>query len=488
MANTNNKQSGGFILNAFGVAKKFSTTGIELLDHVAPNSVAKLNSAINPQQSIQGQAKKASIFQNKKYDNPEHMLKEHLPAISRQLLGRHFNTVNNVAHFVSPDLSDKVSDYFFDHINDFTNQLSSVDAILNEVGAQELEELTQDVVRSSRISNAFAEQNKWLASIQGALSGATGIVGSAVDIPASFLIALRMIYQVGRSYGFDLQKPADQEVVQYIFKQVDLSLIAEKQALLLALKTLSNTLKSHDLSQLQSMLGSSNDLDSIKSLLFNADGQFKWQWFDKVPKISMLEHLAKLSPLAGAGVGAVYSWRLVDDVNQKAQHVFSTARNYLNTHTSEETGLLVAYEKALALITQANPKLFEAMSAIKSPAEEILFDQDIEMPEHQNMTRVKLVQREEKLQMSAIEPAVESKQADGLLRVDEKSEQTQTEDADADLKLEVEFDQKIQSGIQDLKDQWVEDSVEQLSHLAKDGSKDKTSTQTKTSQNITKEK
>ncbi|MCP5775832.1 hypothetical protein NL389_39000, partial [Klebsiella pneumoniae] len=80
----------------------------------------------------------------------------------------------NVAHFVSPDLTEKVSNYFYERLNQFSNQTSSVDAILSEAGAKDLEELTQDVDRSKRISQALGEQNKWIATVQGAVSGASG--------------------------------------------------------------------------------------------------------------------------------------------------------------------------------------------------------------------------------------------------------------------------------------------------------------------------
>ncbi|PWF32755.1 EcsC family protein, partial [Yersinia pestis] len=92
------------------------------------------------------------------------------------------------AHFVSPDLTEKVSNYFYDRLNQFSNQTSSVDAILSEAGAKDLEELTQDVDRSKRISQALGEQNKWIATVQGAVSGASGMLGTAIDIPASLLM------------------------------------------------------------------------------------------------------------------------------------------------------------------------------------------------------------------------------------------------------------------------------------------------------------
>ena len=207
--------------------------------------------------------------------------------------------------------------------------MSSVDAVLDEAGVRDLEMLTQDVDRSKRISQALSEQNKIIAILQGALTGATGFVGSTVDVPASLVMSLRMIYQVGRSYGFDLSKESDQDIVQFIFKQIDLGLIAEKQTLLIAIKAISSTLQTHDVSQLQQLLGSSNDIEALKKWLTNADGQLKWG--QSIANLSLLNKLAKLTPIASAGVSAAYSWRLVDDVHQKAQLVFSSPPVYHST-------------------------------------------------------------------------------------------------------------------------------------------------------------
>lgn len=393
MANTNNKQSNGLISNAFGVAKKFSTTGLELMNHVAPDSVSKVTQAFNVNEAIEGASRQKSPFEPKKYSDPQQMLKEHLPSVSRQLLGRHYNKLNNVANFVSPQISDKVSDYFFEHLNQFTNEMSSVDAVLDEAGVRDLEELTQDIDRSKRIAQALGEQNKWIASIQGAVTGLTGIVGTAVDIPASLILALRTIYQVGRSYGFDLSKPEDQEIIQYIFKQIDLGLIAEKQAVLLAIKALGTTLKSHDLTQLQNLLGSSHDGEAIKKFLASANLQDKWQWLNQVPKFSVLEQLSKLAPIASAGVGVVYSRRFVEDANAKAQEVFSQTRQYFIQHRDSSLSTLAAYEKSVELLLQAAPKLIDNLKADIQSVVDPIMDQDIEITNNDNMTQVKLVKK-----------------------------------------------------------------------------------------------
>ena len=432
MVNANNKQSNGLISNAFGVAKKFSSTGLDLLNHVAPDSVTKALKPSNSDQVIDGSAKMKSAFSAKKYDNPQQMLREHLPNVSRQLLGRRFNTVNNVAHFVSPDLTEKVSNYFYDRLNQFSNQTSSVDAILNEAGAKDLEELTQDVDRSKRISQALGEQNKWIATVQGAVSGASGMLGTAIDIPASLLMALRTIYQVGRSYGFDLSKEDDQEIVQHIFRQIDLSLIAEKQTLLLGLKALSNTLKTHDISQLQAMLGSDNDMSAIKQWLSRHEGEAKWEWINHLPKISILERLTKLTPLASAGIGAVYSHRFVEDVNQKAQEAFSHARQYLIQHQDSQLSPYAAYEKAVSLLQQATPKLLNGASHEVEPAKDnLIMDKDIAIEGNNTITQVKLVKKEQN---------------------DLSSEEA-----------EVKKDEKVSEGLEALNDELVEPAVDKQS-------------------------
>ena len=432
MVNANNKQSNGLISNAFGVAKKFSSTGLDLLNHVAPDSVTKALKPSNSDQVIDGSAKTKSAFSAKKYDNPQQMLREHLPNVSRQLLGRRFNTVNNVAHFVSPDLTEKVSNYFYDRLNQFSNQTSSVDAILNEAGAKDLEELTQDVDRSKRISQALGEQNKWIATVQGAVSGASGMLGTAIDIPASLLMALRTIYQVGRSYGFDLSKEDDQEIVQHIFRQIDLSLIAEKQTLLLGLKALSNTLKTHDISQLQAMLGSDNDVSAIKQWLSRHEGEAKWEWMNHLPKISILERLTKLTPLASAGIGAVYSHRFVEDVNQKAQEAFSHARQYLIQHQDSQLSPYAAYEKAVSLLQQATPKLLNGVShEVELPKDKPIMDKDIAIEGNNTITQVKLVKKEQN---------------------DLSSEEA-----------EVKKDEKVSEGLEALNDELVEPAVDKQS-------------------------
>ena len=380
-----------------------------MLNHAAPDSVAKLTQPLQSNQVIEGQSQPASIFASKTYDNPQQMLRSHLPDVSRQLLGRHYSKVNNAVNFVSPQFSDRISDYFFEQLNQFSNNLSSVDDVLDQAGLRDLEELTQDVDRSKRLSQALTEQNKWIAVLQGAITGATGAIGSSIDIPASLVMSLRVIYQVGRSYGFDLSKESDQDIVQYIFRQIDLGIIAEKQALLMALKALQKTIQNSDISQLQQMLGSSNDAEALKKFLLAEDGQYKWQWLNQIPKVSLLDRLTKLTPLANVGVSAIYSRRLVDEANVKAQQVFSSARAYLIQHKDLQLTPLAAYEKSVELLAQAAPKLLGSIQPLEQHMAEPVVNQTIELEGNCNISQVKLVKKADAAQAETDAEAAEEK-------------------------------------------------------------------------------
>ncbi|MFW1859816.1 EcsC family protein [Acinetobacter defluvii] len=353
MADSNNKQSSSMLSNTFGLAKKIGTTGLNLFNHVAPNSVSKLSQAPESDSVVEGKARTQSIFEKKQYDNPQQMMREHLPKVSSQLLGRHYKKINNVASFISPQLNDKMSDYFFEKLNDFVSDSSSVEKLLKEVGVKDIQELSQDSARSQRISQALANQNKVLAAIQGALTGATGVIGSAIDVPSSIALALRSIYQTGRAHGFEL-KPEDHEVVEFIFKTIDIGSVAEKQALLIALRTFANTLKTQDMSQFQQLLGSSNSTDVWKNWISNEDGTFKWAWLENFPQFNII---SKLTPFACIGISATYSWKLVDDATEKAQIVFKGAQQYLIQHPQENISALAAFEKSEILLAQASPLL-----------------------------------------------------------------------------------------------------------------------------------
>ncbi|MFW3015039.1 EcsC family protein [Acinetobacter radioresistens] len=404
MTNTNNNQSAGFISSAVKVAKKLSSTGLDMLNQATPGGATKQNGQTDQNQVIEGSARVKSPMEASPDDHPQHILRDYVPKMSRQLLGRHYNRFNGIANFIPPEVSNKISDYMFECLSELSSQLSSVEAILSEAGASKLEELEKDPKRSKRLSQALAEQNKWIASVQGAVSGATGIVGAAVDVPASLALALRTIYQTGRAHGFDLKE--DQEIVQHVLRQIDMGLIAEKQAILMGLKAVSGMLQNNDVSQLQQLLGSSNDFEMLKKWI-GQDGQRQ----DNPTVFSKLSILTKLTPLAGATVGAIYSWKLVEEASQKAQTAFAEARSYLEQHNDSSLSPLEAFNRSEKALEQASPTVSAKPEKIEQP-EQVNLDKvkEVELKDHDTIAKVKVQKKpseEEKKTETDIEQEVQ---------------------------------------------------------------------------------
>lgn len=437
MVNSNNKQSVGMISKAFGVAKKLSSVGFELAQHVAPGSVSRLTQQTEPEKIIEIKLNENHMSDQKKYDKPQQLIREHVPQVTQQLFGRHYSKINNIASFISPDLNNRIADYFFDRLNVFVSDLSSVEHVLNEAGAKSLDELKGSVERSDRIGYALENQNKMIAAFQGAVTGATGVIGTAIDIPFSLALTLRSIYQEGRAHGFELETAAQQNIVEYVFKQVDFGSIAEKQTLLVAVRAVANLLKTQDTQQLQQLLGSSNDFSVLKQWLSDENGGYKWSWLNRIPQVSIL---SRLTPVAGAGIGAAYSWKLVEEAHQKARTIFASAQQYLIQHPDEGVDLIQAYEKHQA-----------QLAAIESQAEEVA----------QPLLEVKAVAADLQQEIQQFADKIDS---DDSIQVEQEAVSNA---AIADIKIEakpVAADVKtesIEDGLKKLADQHVEKKADE---------------------------
>ncbi len=337
MTSSNQKgtqQRQGLFSNVLKTAQKVGGTGLDVLNQVAPKTAAKLG--VNPQHPISLTAAQQK-FITPQYNSPQQLLGQHLPKVSQKLLGKYYPRVSSVATFISPELNDKIVDYCFQQLNQWASSLSREDTLLQQSGA------ANDPQGSQHLSQSLIQQNKLIALAQGGLSGVTGVWGAILDVPVAMTLALRTIYQTGRAHGFELNTRHQQDVVQYIFKGTDLSLLAEKQTLILAIKGLQSAVSQHDLNYLQQLMGSSNDAALLKSWLTDDNGTLKWQWLNEITSSSLVN---KLSPIATASISALYSWKIIEDVGIQAQAVFAGARDYLQKHPQQDLSALQAYLKA----------------------------------------------------------------------------------------------------------------------------------------------
>lgn len=359
------QQSSGLIATTLHFAKKIAVTGFEVIQDVAPNRMNKLQQAPNSAQVVEGEATTKNTTTNSmQFNDPQQMMREYFPLVSHQLLGRHYKTINHIVTFVAPSFNDKVADYLFERLNDTVANLSSSQALVVEVGAENLDELSHDPARSARISMALCNQNKIIAAMQGGVSGMGGVIGAAVDVPFSMGLALRGIYQTGHAYGFELNSE-DHPIVAYIFRQIDLGSVAEKQAVLATIHSMALILKGYDLKHLQQLLGSVNNVDYLKKYLVDEQGGFKWAWLQHLPQTRLL---AKLAPLANLGVGARYSMQLVEDASRHAQHVFHHARLYLLENPDADLDPLSAYQQVLQQQAQTQYLLAHATESVIADA------------------------------------------------------------------------------------------------------------------------
>ena len=307
-------------------SKQLAALGQHMLQRQSQAVVSRISPDTQPDiqddKVIDMKKTKAVYSRTDERHTPHSLFRQQLPGLTRQLLGKRFNSINKFAKFVAPQGSfDMASDQILELLADFASNLAETRKVLDEAGVATLAELQHDVGRSGRLSRALGEQSRILGVVQGALSGAFGVVGAAADLPASMVIALRTIYLTGRAYGFELDHPEDRTIVFEALSRVDLSLIAEKQAILLGLRSFGSLLDSGDLQHLQTLLGSTNNIEPLKNLLSDESGQLKWKLSPGI--------VSKIAPLLGGVAGAIYNARLIQEVSAHAQEVFAEARQHI---------------------------------------------------------------------------------------------------------------------------------------------------------------
>ena len=358
-------------------SKSLSDISQNLMKQLAKNSVSRLTqtpeqqSVINMKTDINNEAQALTKSTS---NNASQLFRQQLPGLTRQLLGKRFKTVNKLANMVMPTGTfDKASDQILELLADFASTVSSANDILEEAGVDSLAELQKDTGRSGRLARALGEKNRYIGMAQGAISGATGVVGAASDIPLSMILIFRTVYLTGRSYGFELDTPQDRHLIFDALSNADLTLIAEKQAILLGLRSLSTMLDTGNLQSLQTMLGSNHDVDPLIKFLSDENGQLKWRLSPAI--------INKITPLVGGAVGAIYNARLLKEVSESASQVFEQARQQaLGNGTEQTSGQKTANaEDKLANAVPAKGK--EAQATQQEAKEAILQNDDIQKVE-----------------------------------------------------------------------------------------------------------
>lgn len=311
-------------------------------------------------QVIEGKAQQRDQF-DLDYEDIHQLFRNQFPTITKQLFGNRYNAVNKYSKFVLPNGLDSAADEVLELLAKASMTLASTERVLAETGAKSIQELQQNVDRSARASSALKEVNKIFAALQGGVSGVAGMVGAVADLPLSVLLALKTIYETGHAYGFELDNEEDQQAVYQVLVKSDLSLIAEKQVLLLGIRNFKDVLTTGNYSQLQSFLDSNYSFEGFKDAITDADGQYKWGMINALGKVKWLRFT---TPILGGLVGAFYGSKMIEEVAEKADEVFSHARRYLIENPDQHIAVLEAYQRGYAQQQQVNALAKNDVSAL----------------------------------------------------------------------------------------------------------------------------
>lgn len=155
---------------------------------------------------------------------------------------------------------------------------------------------------------------KRTASVEGAVTGAGGILMGFADLPAFLAIKMKMLFEIAAAYGYDVRDFKERVFILTIFK-----LTFSSQ------KTRNETVSLVE-----------NWKEKARELPDNFDG-YDWRTFQLEYRDYMdLAKLAQLIPLIGAGVGAVANYQLTQQLGETAIQAYRI-RYFTELHPDEKS-------------------------------------------------------------------------------------------------------------------------------------------------------
>lgn len=242
--------------------------------------------------------------------------KEEEPGVLSKISGTLFKPVSWLIQTVIPEKSIQAG---IDACNGASKFLLDIETFKEETGVKEIADLKQ---KSLEFCDTQADSiHNWAigyAASEGALTGAAGLAGMAVDIPAILTIAFRTINKIGMCYGFENKTEEDNKRVLSILSVSGSNTIQEKQLALLTLK------------QIQVIIAKTTWKKMTQKAISNE--------FSKEAGIVLIKGLAKqlginltkrkalqTIPIVGSAVGATVNGAFINDIAWAARRVFQEA-------------------------------------------------------------------------------------------------------------------------------------------------------------------
>lgn len=167
--------------------------------------------------------------------------------------------------------------------------------------------------------DVFADEiHNWAigyAATEGGITGATGLIGMAVDIPTIITLAFRTINKIGLCYGFENKTEEDNQIVLSILSAAGANTMKEKQLAILTLKQLETiiiktTWKKMAQKATENELTKEAGIIALKNLA-------------KQLGVNLTKRKAlQVVPIIGAAVGASVNGAFISDIAWAARRVY----------------------------------------------------------------------------------------------------------------------------------------------------------------------
>lgn len=123
--------------------------------------------------------------------------------------------------------------------NGIAHFLADTGDIKRDGQVQHISELkTKNLEVSDQLANSVHNWAIGIAATEGGGSGAAGVIGLAVDIPAVIVLALRTVHKIGLCYGYDCSSDLDQQFILGILSASGANSMKEKSGALTALRSI----------------------------------------------------------------------------------------------------------------------------------------------------------------------------------------------------------------------------------------------------------
>lgn len=180
---------------------------------------------------------------------------------------------------------------------------------------------------SDCLAASVAKWGKGLAGAEGAVTGMTGFLGLAADIPALIVIAIRTVRKTGSCYGYDTARDEERPFVLHCLSAGAANGVEEKKQAVAAAMELKTVLDRPSESALKKTEGEILGREAFAAAVRNLAKQLC---------INLARRkAAQVIPVVGGGIGAAMNLLFIDDVADAAQRLYQKRR--LESQTIEAT-------------------------------------------------------------------------------------------------------------------------------------------------------